>query len=164
MRLPGKLTGTSSLVPWLNALRDAIACVEIKSGLGYRVRQSSDGTVLDVDAGASGGAFKWQSPKELDPSVSVSKDTFVYITSGNDLVTAGMTDAVSAVNAKSIPGIWQAAQDVPAASGGSYNVPVWPYPGATGIVTGSPAKGDLDTESSGVPTVFWILICPDPCS
>ena len=51
MRIPGRLSGSSSLVPWLNSLRDAIISLELRPGRNYRVRNSSEGQVLDFDTG-----------------------------------------------------------------------------------------------------------------
>jgi hypothetical protein len=107
--------------------------------------------------GGAGGAagWQWQAPyKEIDPTLLVAQFTFVYITSGNTLVTAGMTDLTSMANQKACEGMWQAAVDVPATTDGvHYNVPTFPYTGATGTPTGSPGSvmGDLDTAG-----IFWI--------
>lgn len=106
--------------------------------------------------------FKWQKPyKEIDTSKLVPAGTFVYITAANNIVTSGLTDLVAGSNKKSLEGFWQAAVNVPAASGGSYNVPQFPYPGVAGTVTGSAGsvKGDLDT--SGIFWIYWgkINVC-----
>ena len=98
--------------------------------------------------------LRWQTPdKELDPTVAVSKNTFVYISPLNTLVTAGMTDVVSNSNVTSCEGIWQAAKAVPAAASGKYNVPVFPYSSGMGVSppSGSPLVGDLDSS-----TIYWI--------
>ena len=100
---------------------------------------------------------RWQKPKkELDPDVKVKKGTWVYISSGNPLVTDGLLDPVGgSALTFSVAGIWEAAQDVPPTDGFTYNVPQVPYPGATGTVGGTPLAGDLDGAG-----VFWILISP----
>jgi hypothetical protein len=108
--------------------------------------------ILGGGAGTSG--FSWQTPnKELDPTVDVAKNTFVYISPLNTLVTAGMTDVVTNANVISCEGVWQAAQSVPSATGGQYNVPVFPYPSGMGmnVPSGAPLTGDLDST-----TIFWI--------
>ncbi len=115
--------------------------------------------VKPIVAGTAG--FNWQAPnKELNPAVSVSKDTFVYISPLNTLVTAGMTDLITHANVISCEGIWQAAQAVPAATGGEYNVPVFPYPSGMGVTipSGTPLAGDLDaaTGSPAKPAIYWI--------
>jgi hypothetical protein len=128
-------------------------------GLELKMEKQTNGTYKPiVSIPKQQSSFRWQSPKELDPSVSVAKDTLVYISSGNALVTTGLIDIVSATLTFSKPGIWQAAKDVPAENDG-YNVPQFPYPGATGIPSGTPLSGDLDGEN-----VFWIFISPEPCS
>jgi hypothetical protein len=120
-----------------------------------KVRQTTRGVTFHVKPGASPATgMQWQTPdKELDPTKAVSKNTLVYISTLNTLVTAGMTDIVSNANVISCEGIWQAAQNVPAATGGKYNVPVFPYPSGMGttIPSGSPLSGDLDSA-----TIFWI--------
>jgi hypothetical protein len=98
---------------------------------------------------------RWQSPKELDPTVAVKKGIWVYISPNNDIVITGLNDLVAGTNKKAYPGIWEAAKDVPATDGTSYNVPQIDYPGATGTPSGTPLKGDLDGDD-----VYWILICP----
>jgi len=110
-----------------------------------------------LGGGQAATEARWQEPyKELDPDVPVDKGTWVYISPENPLVTTGMTDPIAGSATKAYPGIWEAAQDVPASTGvDTYNVPQTDYPGATGTPSGSPLKGDLDGES-----VYWILICP----
>ena len=95
--------------------------------------------------GGSGGAssFPWQSPKELDPTKAVPKDTFVFISPSNSIVTTGLTDLVSEDVAYAVPGIWQAVQDVPAATEIGYNVPK--------LLS---ATGSNLADSEGL---FWIL-------
>jgi hypothetical protein len=130
------------------------------------------------NVGAAGGSawavlsgFPWQTPyKELDPRYAVAQGTFVYISPLSALVTAGMTDLISNATVISCEGIWQAAQNVPAAAGGKYNVPVFPYiagqtplglttflPGTT-APSGTPLVGDLDLVGpvTNQPSIFWI--------
>lgn len=103
--------------------------------------------------GSSTPFIFWQTPnRELDPTVTVSSGTFVYISPENPLVTTGLTDLVSTELVQAMPGIWQAVQDVPSealvGSVMSYNMPqVVP----TGSVTGTPLKGDADNAA-----LFWI--------
>jgi hypothetical protein len=95
----------------------------------------------------------WQQPyRELDTTVSVSKGTWVYISPENTIVTAGLIDLVAGINIKSVPGIWEAKQDVPSAVGGHYNVP---QPLAQAVPSGSPLKGDMDAAG-----LFWVPISP----
>jgi hypothetical protein len=120
------------------------------------VKMSKTGSVVTfpdiLKAISAGGGFNWQVPAELDTSRFVPADTYVYITAGNALVTSGMTDIVSNATVISCEGIWQARKDVSAATGGKYNVPVFPYPNATGVVTGAAGalKGDMDDDG-----IFW---------
>ena len=103
----------------------------------------------------SSSPFPWQSPKELDPSIAVSINTFVYVSPINPLVTAGLIDVVSNTMTLARAGIWQAAQTIPAKTGaGKYNVPVYPIQSAT---AGSPLEGDLDAAG-----VYWIPWSPTP--
>ena len=102
-----------------------------------------------------GGGIQWQEPyRELNFMVDVPKGTWVYVSPNNELVTDGIVDLVSLAADYAVPGIWEAAQDVPASTDGlTYNVPQLPYPGATGTPSGDPLQGDLDGAN-----VFWILI------
>ena len=94
-------------------------------------------------AGISG--FRWQNPKELDPTKSVAKDVFVYVSPLNPLVTDGIVDLVTDVLVFVKPGVWQARKAVPAKDGdGKYNAPQHPYPNYTG-------ENVLDDD-----TIFWI--------
>lgn len=103
------------------------------------------------------GGWDWMYPthKEGDPTQTYSADTFMFLSANNPLVTTGLIDAVSGLNVKALPGFWQAAKNVPAqvvvAGVTKWNVPVFPYPGATGTPSGSPLKGDLDGGG-----LFWI--------
>ena len=131
-----------------------------------KVEQTTRGVRFHAKQFPSQQGWRWQTPnKELDPTVSVSKDVWVFISPNNPLVTTGLTDLVTNANVKALPGIWQAAQSVPAKNGdGKYNVPQIPYPPGAPLatITGTPLSGDLDQKQSGVPTVFWIYIAPYP--
>lgn len=122
----------------------------LQSNLARMRRRINGGSQRDI---------RWQEPyKELDPDLAVSKGTWVYISPNNPIVTTGMTDPIAGSDTKAYPGIWEAAQDVPASTGvDDYNVPQTDYPGATGTPTGTTpnVKGDLDGDN-----VYWILICP----
>jgi hypothetical protein len=101
----------------------------------------------------SGGGIPWQTPyRELDPTVYVAAGTWVYISPENTLVTSGRVDLVSGITIKAVPGIWEAAQDVPAAVTAGYNVP---QPLAQAVPSGTPLMGDMD-----VTTLFWRPISP----
>lgn len=110
-----------------------------------------------LGGGTVGESWQWQTPnRELDWTVAVQGPsggiyTAVYISPQSVLANAGMTDLVSSKTVISPAGTWMALQDVPAAVGGSYNVPC--VPPQTGVPTGSPLKGDLDTGN-----VFWVPI------
>ena len=115
-----------------------------------------------VLGGSSTDGLKLQLPNlELDGTVAVSKNTVVYISPANLLVTSGATDLGSGVNTKSQPGLWIAVQDVPADTGSGYNVPQWPLPGAGATPSGNPLAGDADSDN-----VFWVPMSGDaaPCS
>jgi len=119
-----------------------------------KVRQTTRGVTFHAKPPApSLAGLQWQMPdKELDPTVAVSKNTLVYISPENPLVTTGLTDLVSMVTVKSVSGIWCAVKNVPKENGSSqYNVPQLPYPGATGTPSGSPLAGDIDGTN-----VFWV--------
>lgn len=98
--------------------------------------------------GGSGSRFwMYEDHREGDPTLPYDADTFMYLSINNSLVVTGMIDVVSGLTAFSKPGYWQAAQNVPPQTSDTppkYNVPVFPYPGATGTPTGSPLMGDLD--------------------
>jgi len=54
MNPPGRLSGNSPLIPWLNALRDfAISC-RPQSGLNYFTKRTPSGTVFEVQPGFAG--------------------------------------------------------------------------------------------------------------
>ena len=127
-------------------------------GPGANVKVEWVGGNYEISVVPKGGssASRWQKPyKELDPSVSVSRGTWVYISPSNPIVLTGLTDLVSAATVRAYPGIWEAAKNVPAKSGSSYNVPQVDFPGGTGTPSGTPLRGDADGDN-----VFWILITP----
>ncbi len=107
--------------------------------------------------GASGWDWMYPTHKELDPTLPYSKGKWAYITSGNDLVTTGLTDLTTGENQQACEGFWLAACDIPPATDAGYDVPTFPYPSATGDVTGTPLKGDLDNVGEdGLPYPKWI--------
>ena len=122
-----------------------------------RVEQTTRGIRFHArpSRGVGGGNFIWQSPRECNPAVAVPKDTFVFISSDNPLVTTGIVDLASGTLTTAQPGFWQAAVAVPAQVTVSgvvkYNVPQFPYPGDTGYDAGPPVFGDLDDAD-----IFWI--------
>ena len=144
MKIPGKLSGTSPLVSWLNEIRAAILSAQLLPGKGYSVKNASEGQIISMDFGGGGkGTFRWQSPKEHSSTIAVSKDTFVFISPGNILVTTGLIDIDSTVLTYSPPGIWQALIDVPAATGSGYHCPKL-----------MPTTGSNLADS---PTLYWAL-------
>ena len=109
--------------------------------------------------GAGGWDWAYPTHKELDTTLSYPQGKFVYISAMNTLVTAGMTDIISNANVISCQGLWQANRAVPAATGGAFNVPVFPYAGfGTTVPSGTPLMGDLDgLDGSGQPAIYWIF-------
>ena len=122
-------------------------------------------------SGGNSGGWDWMYPthKELDASLPYTSGKVAYISSLNTLVTTGMTDVVSNATATSCAGLWLCVQNVPAAVGGKFNVPVYPYiAGATAVggtpflmdttaPSGSPLIGDLDLvdPATGAPSFYW---------
>lgn len=109
------------------------------------------GVILDV-GGISG--IHYQTPnKELDPTISVSKNTLVFISPQNPLCQVGLKDLQTGTILMATAGQWLCVQDCPAATVAGYNVPQDPFPGYnTSAPSGTPLTGDADA-----PTVFWIL-------
>ena len=118
---------------------------EFKNGF-YSFKAAAGGI-----AGSNGWDWMYPTHKELDPTLSYSKNKWVYVSELNPLVTTGMVDIVSDSNVISCQGLWQCVKDVPAAVGGKFNVPVFPYPTAPAIPSGTPLMGDLDD-----PLIYWI--------
>ena len=90
-------------------------------------------------AGGAGG-WDWMYPthKELDTSLPYSAGKWAYVSA--------------------CYGYWQCVRDVPAAVGGKFNVPVFPYPSGLGATapSGTPLMGDLDAlDGSGKPAIYW---------
>ena len=144
-------------IEWLRLLAKKINAllngkvVDVNGNPAGEIKYGEGNTLFIVNPGIGNN---WQTPnKELDPSLSVRKGSYVYISALNPIAVIGMTDIVSSSTVISCQGIWQAAKDVPAAVSGSYNVPIFPYPSGMGVSapTGSPLTGDLDSN-----TIFWI--------
>jgi len=125
-----------------------------------------------IVGGAISGGWDWMyaSRKELDPRLDYYVGKWAYISALNPLVTTGMIDLVSGTNTKACQGLWECCQNVPAANGGKFNVPVFPYPAGAAVVGGAtflmgttvpsgyPLVGDLDlvNPTSGSPILHWI--------
>jgi len=122
MRLPGKLSGDSKLVPWLNALRDALASLEIRPGVGYRVKQSSEGTILEVDARGGSGNI---AVKLYDPAKACTAGIFYKIRSTDDAAVTGI-EVSAGVFIKATPGKFLALKSVPANPTVSKHIPQLP--------------------------------------
>jgi hypothetical protein len=144
---------------FINRLLSRLNQLQFFDSTTIKFSQRNRGVTAHVINPQAGGQAndQWQTPnKELDPTVAVSKGTLVYISPGNSLATTGLTDLVAAIIKTSPAGIWEAAQTVPAQITVSrvvkYNVPQFPYPGATGTPSGTPLAGDLDGAN-----VFWIF-------
>lgn len=120
-----------------------------------------------LGGGQGGSGWDWAYPdhKELDTTLSYPKGKFVYISALNTLVTAGMTDIISNATVVSCEGYWYANQDIPAATGGKFNMPVFPYPSGLGATapSGTPLMGDLDTLSGSLPAIYWIYFGQVAC-
>lgn len=54
--LPGNLGGGNPLTTWLNRIRRAIARRTLLPGIGYKVRQTEGGTVMEILPGSGGSA------------------------------------------------------------------------------------------------------------
>ena len=117
-----------------------------------------DGTdeviVKPPQSSAGDSGIHWQTPKkELDPTISVSENTLVFISPQNPLCTVGLTDLQTGTILMATAGEWLCVKDCPAATVAGYNVPQDPFPGYnTSAPSGTPLAGDADA-----PTVFWIL-------
>ena len=143
----------------LDALLNSIICNPQGQPIG-KILPADGNMVFQIDA----GAWKWQTPyKELDSSKAVAKDTFVFVSEANPLAVDGLIDLDSGALVKARPGIWQAAQDVPAQvtvdAVVKYHVPTLPYPpaGPVGSVgSAGSMQGDLDQTVSSAPSVYWI--------
>ena len=128
MKLPNPLSGTSPLVGWLNSLRAFAQSCRIKSGVGYRVEQTTDGTVLRID-GFGGGAsgWLWPSGKEVyDETKSYARQQIVFVPPTHSLVTTGIDNGGTAVFA--VAGLWVCTQ---ATDGTTATMPTWPLPNAS---------------------------------
>ena len=111
--------------------------------------------VIDLTGNVGGiSGIHWQTPKkELDPTISVSENTLVFISPQNPLCTVGLTDLQTGTILMATAGEWLCVKDCPAATVAGYNVPQDPFPGYnTSAPSGTPLTGDADA-----PTVFWIL-------
>jgi len=157
---PPRPTGNSPEAIFMQRVWDVIWDPKTKifvEAVGLKFDKTPKGYIPHIKPGKGGGkgSFLWQSPRECNPAVTVPKDTFVFISSDNPLVTTGIVDLVSGTLTKAQPGFWQAAQAVPAqvtiSSVVKYNVPQYPYPGDTGYDAGPPVSGDLDDED-----IYWI--------
>ncbi len=126
---------------------------------GFNVKQTSEGKVFFPPSNLNLVGLQWQTPnRELDPTKSVPKNTLVYVSPDNPIVTTGLTDLVSGSVVKANPGVYCSAKTIPAQvtiSGTiKYNVPVNPVPGApsaTGVT--SPITGDYDGTN-----VYWLPV------
>ncbi len=55
MTWPNPLSGSSPLSAWLNRLLAAARSNELLSGIGYRIRQTTGGKILEINPGPGGG-------------------------------------------------------------------------------------------------------------
>ena len=97
MKIPGVLSGTSPLVRWLNDIRRALIGLQIRPGRGYRVRESSEGTTLELlGLGGGGGA----DVVLYDPANACCAGTFYKVRSTDAAAVSGVDYTVNGVAAK----------------------------------------------------------------
>lgn len=58
LKWPGMTSGSGQAVAWLNSLLRACKASEIKPGRGYNVRNTPEGSFLDIDFGSGGISAK----------------------------------------------------------------------------------------------------------
>lgn len=91
---PNPVSNTSLLGSWLNKFRDACQASEIKPGLGYKVRRSSGGTVLEIDRQTKSNAIPfeiYQSGTWLEYKVRDG----IYIDTGNPVTVIGTETTIT---------------------------------------------------------------------
>ena len=147
------------LYNWLQYLVRWITSERVIQIMGFTVKETTDGKYFVPNPTVPQLAgLVWQTPnKELDPTKSVLKNTLVYVSPQNPIVTTGLTDLVSGSVTNASAGVYCAAQNIPAqvtVSGTvKYNVPVNPVPGAPSATSGSPLSGDYDGTN-----VYWLPV------
>lgn len=139
------------VVKHLNALKNG-KIVDLKGKVIGDIYYADGNTVWSLQ---SSGGIQWQSPnKELDPTVSVSANTLVYLSPQNPLCTVGLVDLVAGTTLRATAGVWLCMKDCPAKTSSGYNVPQDPIPGYNiSAPSGTPLKGDADGTN-----VYWMLI------
>lgn len=155
-------SGNGADSDFINRMLERFVELQFFDSQTISVEQTTRGIRFHFKGFQSGrGGWDWAYPdhKELDTKLFYPKGKFVYISALNILVTAGMTDVITNANVISCEGYWQANRDIPAAAGGKYNVPVFPYPSGLGASapSGTPLAGDLDSlDGSNQPAIYWI--------
>ena len=161
--IPKSPQGPGRRAAWLRQLINSVTTQRVLGIENFLKIETAEGVFFRGKPALSSGAngWRWQSPKELDPTVPVKKNFVVFVSPKNNLATVGLTDLDTATTVISTPGTWVALMDIPATAAGSYNVPQDPPPGnGVAAPSGSPLSGDLDAlDTGGVnPLAKWLLI------
>jgi hypothetical protein len=56
--LPNKLTGTSRETAWHNRMRDVVQSIRLRPGFGYKLKETGDGTFLEIEQAGGGTTSK----------------------------------------------------------------------------------------------------------
>lgn len=168
MNTPGDLTGSHDLVSWLNALKRACQANELKPGVGYKVKRTPQGTLLEVNPGKNtggGSGFVFASAIKYDKASTYAVNDVVLIEPWDSICTSGAYDlyssqiAGSAQTRYAMPGWYVCVQDSAPATYQSvtqYHVPQNPPPYTNGTHT---AGAPFDYNDANV---YWVMIAPYP--
>ena len=131
---PAPPGGLSTEASWFRKLLMACRQTEILPGVGYRVKETSNGRTLEIiQPPASKGGWRFANPILYDNESSYSFQNVVYVSPDDGLVTTGYQDPDSKITVYASAGMWVALQNVsprpdPDIRGSFvYHIPQLPY-------------------------------------
>ena len=140
MRRVGRLTGTHPLVSHINAIQDESRSQRLLSGPGYKVKEATEGVIIDPFGFGGGGRVEVEL---YDPTKPCSAGKFYKVRTTDTAAVTGVT--IGAATVKATPGKFLCLNSTPGNPTLAAQVPQLPDPIST------------DPAATGK---YWEFFCP----
>lgn len=80
---PNPPSGSSFFAAWCRKVQNALRAIRILPGLGYKVKYTTNGTILEIDPVMGGSGWRWASIPEYDAGTAYGVNRVVVVSSDN---------------------------------------------------------------------------------